>query len=483
MRQYKFDKPLVESSTPPRSTDVYWVDVDETTGKLESIKEFSAGNWTECSKNSIITSNMAPFDLPSPSKNMVGRVARQLGKELIYYVCAETDGEYVQAPFEKQIGRSVATVYDETLQQEVSVGLSGKFERSLPGDHGDEKVPFVFYTFVKLKDGAESIEESVSSVPGDKIYFFCINKEASVISGWDDDDNPIIKTVANKTDFYSAVKAYRQKQEQGGSTEEGIYFLQGYYTKPESGIPTEEDLVFSNLDFYLYDIDVMVCPNISTAGTFYMQRESGYGTTHFKYGYIGRQVTIKNGDRSISGYLWVDTGRGRDINNNWNFIVSKYPASELPFPEYVSDRKVSTDSNTPVPIAVDLKDFPVYKYEINTTDYSYLGYDDDNIAYSYTNWSIFIDVIKVFKCREDAECEWPENIDECWCRPSEDSPYAVPFIEIYSNEIKHETVYNWLRMLIAGDISNGGSTDTPVFPGKEDSGGTGEIIKDPSGGK
>lgn len=42
MRQYKFDKPLVESTYPPKSKDVYWIDIDEQTGKINSIKEYKS---------------------------------------------------------------------------------------------------------------------------------------------------------------------------------------------------------------------------------------------------------------------------------------------------------------------------------------------------------------------------------------------------------------------------------------------------------
>lgn len=41
MRKIKLNKPLVESSTPPSSTNVYWVDIDESTGNVKSIKSFN----------------------------------------------------------------------------------------------------------------------------------------------------------------------------------------------------------------------------------------------------------------------------------------------------------------------------------------------------------------------------------------------------------------------------------------------------------
>lgn len=45
MRKYKFDKPLIESATPPRDKNVYWVDIDENTNKPASIKEYKNGEW------------------------------------------------------------------------------------------------------------------------------------------------------------------------------------------------------------------------------------------------------------------------------------------------------------------------------------------------------------------------------------------------------------------------------------------------------
>lgn len=47
MRPFNFDKPLVESSTPPQDVNVYWVDVDEPSGILGTISEFvpSKNKW------------------------------------------------------------------------------------------------------------------------------------------------------------------------------------------------------------------------------------------------------------------------------------------------------------------------------------------------------------------------------------------------------------------------------------------------------
>lgn len=43
MKRFKFDKPLVESKYQPSRTDVYWVDIDESTGKVSSISKFKDG--------------------------------------------------------------------------------------------------------------------------------------------------------------------------------------------------------------------------------------------------------------------------------------------------------------------------------------------------------------------------------------------------------------------------------------------------------
>lgn len=45
MRQYTFNKPLVESKFPPKRTDVYWVNVDEQSGQVANVMEFLNGKW------------------------------------------------------------------------------------------------------------------------------------------------------------------------------------------------------------------------------------------------------------------------------------------------------------------------------------------------------------------------------------------------------------------------------------------------------
>ena len=45
MRQYQFDRPLVECALPVRDTRVYCVNVDEPTRELANIMEFKNGQW------------------------------------------------------------------------------------------------------------------------------------------------------------------------------------------------------------------------------------------------------------------------------------------------------------------------------------------------------------------------------------------------------------------------------------------------------
>lgn len=47
MKRFNFNKPLVESPYPPQDTNVLWVDVDESTGKVGNIKEFKNGEWAD----------------------------------------------------------------------------------------------------------------------------------------------------------------------------------------------------------------------------------------------------------------------------------------------------------------------------------------------------------------------------------------------------------------------------------------------------
>lgn len=46
MKRFNFNnKPMVESPYPPQDTNVLWVDVDESTGKVSSISKFNNGTW------------------------------------------------------------------------------------------------------------------------------------------------------------------------------------------------------------------------------------------------------------------------------------------------------------------------------------------------------------------------------------------------------------------------------------------------------
>ena len=45
MKQYKFDKPLIETALPVRDTRAYYVNVYEKTNELANIMEFKDGQW------------------------------------------------------------------------------------------------------------------------------------------------------------------------------------------------------------------------------------------------------------------------------------------------------------------------------------------------------------------------------------------------------------------------------------------------------
>lgn len=45
MKQYKFNKPLIETALPVRDTRAYYVNVDEKTNELANIMEFKDGQW------------------------------------------------------------------------------------------------------------------------------------------------------------------------------------------------------------------------------------------------------------------------------------------------------------------------------------------------------------------------------------------------------------------------------------------------------
>jgi hypothetical protein len=60
MKKFKFNKPLVESHTAPKDINTYWVDVDENSGKVSTVREYNSNtkSWEESLKN-VKTS--APF--------------------------------------------------------------------------------------------------------------------------------------------------------------------------------------------------------------------------------------------------------------------------------------------------------------------------------------------------------------------------------------------------------------------------------------
>lgn len=70
MRRFKFDKPLVESAYPPESKNVLWVDINESTGSIISIKEFKKGDWVDIVSNQQLVDagvDVNP-DFPEPNE-------------------------------------------------------------------------------------------------------------------------------------------------------------------------------------------------------------------------------------------------------------------------------------------------------------------------------------------------------------------------------------------------------------------------------
>lgn len=69
MKKFKLNKPMVESPTQPNNPNVLWVDVDESTGKLKSIKEYNKGNWelqlSDTSTSDTPTTPTSTLDIPN----------------------------------------------------------------------------------------------------------------------------------------------------------------------------------------------------------------------------------------------------------------------------------------------------------------------------------------------------------------------------------------------------------------------------------
>lgn len=65
MKRFNFEKQIVESAVAPERTDVLWLDKEESTGKLSTLKEFKNGEWVNIfgggsAVDAIITA--APFE-------------------------------------------------------------------------------------------------------------------------------------------------------------------------------------------------------------------------------------------------------------------------------------------------------------------------------------------------------------------------------------------------------------------------------------
>lgn len=93
MRKIKLNKPLIESPIPPSSTNVYWVDIDEKTGKLKAIKEFQNNKWTTILNTNNLNEDFIDLGLPSgtlwATKNLGAENETGIG---LYYAWSLTQG-------------------------------------------------------------------------------------------------------------------------------------------------------------------------------------------------------------------------------------------------------------------------------------------------------------------------------------------------------------------------------------------------------
>ena len=55
-KRFNFNKPIVESPVAPTSKNVIWVDIEESTGKVLTLKEFINNEWT-----TILTSGVPAY--------------------------------------------------------------------------------------------------------------------------------------------------------------------------------------------------------------------------------------------------------------------------------------------------------------------------------------------------------------------------------------------------------------------------------------
>lgn len=69
MKRFRFDKPLVESKYQPSRTDVYWVDINESTGKISTIKKFSKGQWIDYMQ--FVPEPLEPEPFVGPANNEI----------------------------------------------------------------------------------------------------------------------------------------------------------------------------------------------------------------------------------------------------------------------------------------------------------------------------------------------------------------------------------------------------------------------------
>jgi len=60
MERFEFYKLMLESANPPTNKNMLWVDVDEATKKVKTVKEFENGNWVTILNNDKV--DVSPVD-------------------------------------------------------------------------------------------------------------------------------------------------------------------------------------------------------------------------------------------------------------------------------------------------------------------------------------------------------------------------------------------------------------------------------------
>lgn len=114
MKRFNFNKPMVESPIPPTRTDVLWVDIDENTNKVKSIKEFKDNKWQD------IVSGGGSGEYDSVSFKIFLKTAHEI--EIL----------------DSSVKRFIETSWEKILEPVIYPDLITKYFR----------VPVIFYTYL-----------------------------------------------------------------------------------------------------------------------------------------------------------------------------------------------------------------------------------------------------------------------------------------------------------------------------------------------